>query len=204
MHSFLNLCVARNLWAFQNIRLSVHLLLALAVCKACLTPTTAAEHLLCVWELGRHLPRRPCLAFCTTHCKCLFSLIFNERKERGIWTAAMHKAELFLLEGEGLGEHSSPGWQGRYAGVVAAFSSLLPAPSASCWCCCPCVQPRAAAAAVPVLWLLSLFSCASLGATQGLSCLETLPHWSDFGMDDAHSDSPDEPAEPLGGQQEMH
>ncbi|OXB65573.1 UNVERIFIED_CONTAM: hypothetical protein H355_014881 [Colinus virginianus] len=41
------------------------------------------------------------------------------------------------------------------------------------------------------------------GATQGLSCLETLPHWSDFGMDDVHSDSPDEPAEPLGGQQEM-
>ncbi|XP_035425805.1 sorting nexin-11 [Cygnus atratus] len=46
-------------------------------------------------------------------------------------------------------------------------------------------------------------SCAGLGGPQGPSCLETLPHWSDFGMDDSHLDSPAEPAEPLGGAQEL-
>ncbi|PKK20328.1 sorting nexin-11 isoform X1 [Columba livia] len=44
--------------------------------------------------------------------------------------------------------------------------------------------------------------CAGPGNPQGLSCLQTFPHWSDFGMDDAHSDSPEEPAEPPGGQRE--
>lgn len=51
--------------------------------------------------------------------------------------------------------------------------------------------------------MFSLPSCAGLGSPQGPSCLETFPHWSDFGMDDTHSDSPDEPAEPLGGRREM-
>lgn len=51
--------------------------------------------------------------------------------------------------------------------------------------------------------LFSLSSCAGLGSPQGPSCLETFPHWSDFGMDDTHSDSPDEPAEPLGGRREV-
>ncbi|NXU90285.1 SNX11 protein, partial [Xiphorhynchus elegans] len=41
-------------------------------------------------------------------------------------------------------------------------------------------------------------SCAGLGSPQGQSCLESFPHWSDFGMDDVHSDSPEEPAQPLG------
>uniref|UniRef100_A0A8B9VA88 PX domain-containing protein n=1 Tax=Anas zonorhyncha TaxID=75864 RepID=A0A8B9VA88_9AVES len=45
-------------------------------------------------------------------------------------------------------------------------------------------------------------SCASLGGPQGPGCLEPLPHWSDFGMDESCSDSPAEPAEPLGGPQE--
>lgn len=48
----------------------------------------------------------------------------------------------------------------------------------------------------------SPFSCASLGGPQGPGCLEPLPHWSDFGMDESCSDSPAEPAEPLGGPQE--
>lgn len=47
------------------------------------------------------------------------------------------------------------------------------------------------------------FSCARPGNPQGLSCLQTFPHWSDFGMDDAHSDSPEEPTESLGGQREL-
>ncbi|KAM6042136.1 sorting nexin-11 isoform 2-T6 [Chlamydotis macqueenii] len=46
-------------------------------------------------------------------------------------------------------------------------------------------------------------SCAGLGTPQRPSCLETFPYWSDFGMDDAHSDSPEEPAEPSGGRREM-
>ncbi|XP_053944695.1 sorting nexin-11 isoform X2 [Cuculus canorus] len=46
-------------------------------------------------------------------------------------------------------------------------------------------------------------SCAGLGSPQGPRCLEPFPHWSDFGMDDSHSDSPEEPAEPLGGQREI-
>ncbi|KAM6114739.1 sorting nexin-11 [Phoenicopterus ruber ruber] len=46
-------------------------------------------------------------------------------------------------------------------------------------------------------------SCAGLGSPQGPSCLEPFPHWSDFGMDDTHSDSPEEPAEPVGGRREM-
>nr|XP_009931873.1 PREDICTED: sorting nexin-11 [Opisthocomus hoazin] len=46
-------------------------------------------------------------------------------------------------------------------------------------------------------------SCAGLGSPQGPSCLETFPYWSDFGTDDTHSDSLDEPAEPLGGRREM-
>ncbi|KAM9520448.1 sorting nexin-11 isoform 1-T1 [Guaruba guarouba] len=41
-------------------------------------------------------------------------------------------------------------------------------------------------------------SCAGLGSPQGPSCLERFPYWSDFGMDEPHSDSPEEPAEPLG------
>ncbi|KAM9174896.1 sorting nexin-11 isoform 1-T3 [Mergus octosetaceus] len=45
-------------------------------------------------------------------------------------------------------------------------------------------------------------SCASLGGPQGPGCLEPLPHWSDFGMDESCLDSPAEPAEPLGGPQE--
>ncbi|XP_025927662.1 sorting nexin-11 isoform X2 [Apteryx rowi] len=38
-------------------------------------------------------------------------------------------------------------------------------------------------------------SYAGLGSPQGPSCLETFPHWSDFGMEDSHSDSLDAPAE---------
>ncbi|XP_027560150.1 sorting nexin-11 [Neopelma chrysocephalum] len=34
-------------------------------------------------------------------------------------------------------------------------------------------------------------SCAGLGSPQ--SCLESVPDWSDFGADDAHSESPEEP-----------
>ncbi|KAM4645271.1 sorting nexin-11 isoform 4-T8 [Amazona ochrocephala] len=41
-------------------------------------------------------------------------------------------------------------------------------------------------------------SCAGLGSPQGPSCLQRFPYWSDFGMDEPHSDSPEEPAEPLG------
>ncbi|NXU52830.1 SNX11 protein, partial [Turnix velox] len=33
---------------------------------------------------------------------------------------------------------------------------------------------------------------------EGPSSLETFPYWSDFAMDDPHSDSPEEPAEPSG------
>ncbi|KAM6399427.1 sorting nexin-11 [Rhynochetos jubatus] len=43
-------------------------------------------------------------------------------------------------------------------------------------------------------------SCAGRGSPQGLG---TFPHWSDFGVDDTHSDSPDEPAEPSGGRGEL-
>ncbi|XP_064030611.1 sorting nexin-11 isoform X2 [Pogoniulus pusillus] len=46
-------------------------------------------------------------------------------------------------------------------------------------------------------------SSAGLGSPQGPSCLETFPYWSDFGMEDAHSDSPEEPAKPPGGQPEV-
>ncbi|XP_068022576.1 sorting nexin-11 isoform X2 [Melanerpes formicivorus] len=46
-------------------------------------------------------------------------------------------------------------------------------------------------------------SSAGLGSPQGPSCLETFPYWSDFGVEDAHSDSPEEPAEPLGGRREV-
>lgn len=49
----------------------------------------------------------------------------------------------------------------------------------------------------------SPFSCAGPGGPPGPSCLEPLPRWSDFGMDDSRSDSPAEPAERLGGAQEM-
>ncbi|XP_071433472.1 sorting nexin-11 [Pithys albifrons albifrons] len=45
-------------------------------------------------------------------------------------------------------------------------------------------------------------SCAGLGSPQGPSCLESFPYWSDFGMDDAHSDSPEEPAQPPGARQD--
>lgn len=51
--------------------------------------------------------------------------------------------------------------------------------------------------------LFFLPSGAGLGSPQGTSCPETFPYWSDFGMDDSHSDSPEEPAEPLGGQPEI-
>ncbi|XP_051496433.1 sorting nexin-11 [Apus apus] len=48
-----------------------------------------------------------------------------------------------------------------------------------------------------------LGSCAGLGSPQGRSCLETCPDWSDFGMDDAPSDSLEEPAEPSARRREL-
>ncbi|XP_068274797.1 sorting nexin-11 [Nyctibius grandis] len=45
-------------------------------------------------------------------------------------------------------------------------------------------------------------SGAGRGSPQGPSCLEPFPYWGDFGVDDTHSDSPDEPAEPLGRRHE--
>lgn len=64
----------------------------------------------------------------------------------------------------------------------------------------PCPFPRSPRSDLSPRALL--YSCASLGGPQGPGCLEPLPHWSDFGMDESCSDSPAEPAEPLGGPQE--
>ncbi|XP_009080859.1 PREDICTED: sorting nexin-11 [Acanthisitta chloris] len=44
-------------------------------------------------------------------------------------------------------------------------------------------------------------SCAGLRSPQGQRCLESFPDWSDFGMEDTHLDSPEEP---LGAQQDTH